>query len=654
VFSPVSWQGCLMGSKKITPAQRARFFRLLERGMNGPEASAQVGISRQSGWRLMRGLDAMYPMAKGIAESERRDENQPDPKPFTELSTDAQAALTDFNTFGRLFLARREVPWRAQASLRVVDALQDRSERSYLVLSCPPGSGKTTLMADLCLWLIAGFGSGDPQRGRAVRIMIGAFGLSVSKHMVGRLRRVLESASHYYDKTSGLTAPLSLVGEYGRFRPRQEGAAWRADELVVEQMVGTDVVEKEPTLQAASRESGFLGERVDLAVWDDLVTSANIRTPDARSDLATWFSMEAESRIEPGGALALVGQRMGPADLYRDRLDMTYTDDDDVRHRKYQSVRFPAHHDDLCDANAGGSHRQWDGVADGCLLDALRLPWRELQAEQQANQRRYRLLYQQQDVDPAGALVDIAWIEGGTDHDGFESPGCYDNDRALGEYPAGVSGLVDFVSVDPSAGGFWGILHLAYQPETKATYLINGLRSSRFKAGDLLDFKQERGELDGIMQTWTTESVRVGHPIRCWLLESNSAFKTLTERDAYREWKRVHRNVGFLQHVTTGWNKNSVTIGVEGLLPSLFRQGLIRIPHKPANLDGLHFLRAFVKEATEYPESATNDLIMAFWMGMVNLPRILMTTRRTTDEVDVKELKLPPYLVRQRIEVATS
>jgi hypothetical protein len=37
------------------------------------------------------------------------------------------------------------------------------------------------------------------------------------------------------------------------------------------------------------------------------------------------------------------------------------------------------------------------------------------------------------------------------------------------------------------------------QPEKKVRYLIRGLRSSRFKAGDLLQWDTSRGDLTGLM-----------------------------------------------------------------------------------------------------------------------------------------------------------
>ena len=98
--------------------------------------------------------------------------------------------------------------------------------------------------------------------------------------------------------------------------------------------------------------------------------------------------------------LLLCGQRLSADDLYRNRLDISFNDDAGQMRRRYQHIVFPAHHDASCDSE----HRQWDGgheVGAGCLLDAKRLPWRELQAQRESNPRRFRTLMQQEDVDPA-------------------------------------------------------------------------------------------------------------------------------------------------------------------------------------------------------------------------------------------------------------
>ena len=529
--------------------------------------------------KLMRGLDADGSMARSLVEAERREESQPQPKPWGELSPDAQQALRDFGTFCEMFLLRRPVAWRQDAAERVVEALQDRSKRSYIVANEPPGSGKSTLFThDIPVWLICGGGLCDPLRGRATRIMVGSFGFRSATHYALRIRRLLESSRPYYDKATQRRAELSLVKAYGRFKPRQEGATWKADEFVVEQMDQVDLTEKEPTIQVASRESGFLGERVELSVWDDVVTTTNVRSVDVRSDLARWFEDEAETRIEPGGALLLVGQRLGPDDLYRSRLDVSYVDDDEITRRKYTQVRYPAHNEATCD----GDHRQWDARADGCLLDAQRLPWTELQAQGASNPRKFRLVYAQEDVDPAGSLIHPAWIDGGVDRDGVLTPGCYDTDRGFMEWPAGVSGLIDYVTIDPSAGGYWGIQWWCVQPQSRVRYLIRGLRSSKFRAGDLLQWDTSRGDLTGLMQEWQAESVQRGHRIAAWVLEANSAFKHLTQYDHFRVWQR-RWGAGVILHQTqrNKWDEQDRHRGAVTAAVSPGAQAVAAAPRRP-------------------------------------------------------------------------
>jgi hypothetical protein len=173
-----------MPGRRATAAQERQFWALVAGGLNPSRAAVEVGMSRQWGWR------------KDAAE-------------------------------------------------RVVEALQDRSRRSYIVANEPPGSGKSTLFThDIPVWLIAGGGLCDPLRGRAVRVMLGSFGYRSAIHYVQRIQRALESPRPFYEKASQRRAELSLVGAFGRFRPRQQGISWKADEFIVEQLDAIDLAEK--------------------------------------------------------------------------------------------------------------------------------------------------------------------------------------------------------------------------------------------------------------------------------------------------------------------------------------------------------------------------------------------------------------------------
>jgi hypothetical protein len=64
-------------------------------------------------------------------------------------------------------------------------------------------------------------------------------------------------------------------------------------QIVVSQLGTSDLSDKEPTLEGVSRETAFLGERTNVALWDDVETSGVV-TPEARAALRAWW--ETRSR----------------------------------------------------------------------------------------------------------------------------------------------------------------------------------------------------------------------------------------------------------------------------------------------------------------------------------------------------------------------
>jgi len=129
---------------------------------------------------------------------------------------------------------------------------------------------------------------------------------------------------------------------------------------------------------------------------------------------------------------------------------------------------------------------------------------------------------------------------------------------------------------------------VAIQPETKVRYLIRELRSSKFRAGDLLQWDTSAGDLSGLMQEWQVASAELGHRIGCWVLMGNSAFKHLVQYDHFRTWQR-RWGAAVILHQTQR-NKWDEATGVEALLPPLYRQGLARLPKKHGDLDALGFV----------------------------------------------------------------
>jgi transposase-like protein len=629
-----------------------RLHQLVRDGLSVEEAGKKVGISKQAAYRWIKGLPSNMYEEPGQERKTRahRAFQIPNPKAWEDLDPLGQEMLKSFSLFSEKALCRRVPPWRIRAAELSVEMILDKSERHYVIANMPPGVGKSTLWElDIPVWLLCGGGFLNPEVGRALRMMFGHAVAKKATHYVQRLARMLESNRPYYDKEQSRYAEVCLAQMYGRFKPMQalgDIEMWQHDQFVVAQLEDVDLSEKEPTVQAVSRASVFLGERGEYCAWDDLVTDKNSRTVEAQEDLAAFFEKEAEPRVEPGGIAWLTGQRMGPLDLFRNRLDVFYTDDDGIPKQKYVHIVWPAHNDRSCDADQGGSHRQWDLEEDGCLLDEHRLPWKEvLKVRGTVN---YRTVYQQEDTNPEQALVLRVYLDGGSDIEGNEYPGCYDRDRGWFEHPERADGLVNYVTVDPSATGNWAIEWWACAGLDKPRYLIAGKRG-QMQAGDLLDWDERIG-FKGIMHEWQMASIAANQPIRVWVVEANAAQRYLFQFRHFERWHDQFRFVEVIQHQTQR-NKLDQYMGVEGTLREVYRAGLKRLPRKQGDLDSLNFVRAMERELTTWRRGVSGgfDTVMADWFGETNLEKILFYGQRTLADFDVGA-KLPPYLMRQRKE----
>ena len=639
-----------MPGARITDKQKHRLYHL-HLYPSGPRmplwaAAKEIGISQASAYRLVNDIRS----SNGVITS---DAKGPAPKAWDDLSSQAREALRDFNVFRELFFHDAPQVWAYDASMRIVQALTDSSERTFIDLNVFPGAGKTTVGLRLGCWLIAGGGTCDPRMGRSLRLMFGAETMTTATHLVKAVRNFLTLRHPFRDLERDVVASAVLSQEYGRFRPTRGYDAdtqWTQSQFVVAQMTDIELYDKEPTCQAASYKSGFLGERVDLAWWDDISTTKNSKTPAVADDVETFFTKEAERRVEPGGVLVLVGQRLSALDLHAKRLQAVRKDGD----RLYKHIVYPAHHDALCD----GNHRQWDGVYElghGCLTDSYRLPLADWEAV--AGDRDYRTVFQQEDVDPSQVLVLHSWLEGGTDEEGFDAPGCFETDRWFGEHPSKEVGrLVEYATVDPSNTNFWAVEWWAYQPESRVNYLIWGERRKMPAGGHkgLLDWDNTEQRFIGLMEEMQRSSVVAGHPIKVWVIETNIAQRHLLDYEHYRRWRRAWPDVQVLRHQTQ-MNKLDPDYGVT-ILSQRYRSGLKRIPwhggtrERPA-MDGRNFLRAFVRELTTYPFAETDDCVMADWMGEYNLPRIIAAAKRDSGERLIDQ-SFPGYLQARRQDFA--
>jgi hypothetical protein len=236
----------------------------------------------------------------------------------------------------------------------------------------------------------------------------------------------------------------------------------------------------------------------------------------------------------------LQGQRMGPEDIYRHALDQRLGEDDDEpigevddRPTKYRHIVYKAHDDAKCNQVHGKDAPYWP---DGCLLDPRRLPWSGsggLRTIRSNREDKFRVLYQQEDLDPASVLVNPMWITGGTDANGDTYPGCKDRDRKLCELPRyPLNGrLLSIATADPSPTKYWGVQWWIVRIDDdgpQERYLMDLLKET-LDAPDFLDWNHASNTWTGVMEEWQVRSEDLGLPITTWIVEANAAQRFLLQ-----------------------------------------------------------------------------------------------------------------------------
>lgn len=590
-----------MALKKAELDRWQRYFDARNEGHNVEASARRARIASTTAWRFERndpsstGLEAA--LVLGVSVVAGNLVSQP-------LSPEAIRAYDDFAYFRLRYLGRKSTPWQVRAANLVLHELEEArrlNERRFVVINCPPGSGKSTLFThDIIVWLIA--------RDRTIRIMVGSRTERQAKQYVGRVRRTLErevpmrQTANDLERGIAFDAEATMADDFGMFKPEDRSERWSSQELTVRQIEGISLDDKEATLSGYGMDSGFLGGRYDVVLWDDLVDKKNTRTAEAREGIRAWWDAEAETRIEPGGVLILQGQRISPDDLYRYCLDKL----DDDEKKMYAHVKYEAHDERKCSQDHGPTAMAWP---DGCLLDPIRLPFKFLNGLKRRNSKAFNLQYQQMDDYGDAGLVQMEWIEGGTDRDGYPAPGCLDKERGLLDPPVHLLHGVGWshVTVDPSPTEWWGIGWWLWDESSQNRYLID-IHRRRLAPQDFLSYDIDSGEWGGILHRMYLDSLALECPIQMVVVEINAAQRWLLQQPHVQRWSSV-TGVTFVGH-STNVNKADPKYGVESIGDE-FRQGLVRLPWKGAA--AREKVEDLIDELVKYPDGETSDLVMMTW-----------------------------------------
>jgi transposase len=630
------------------PDVKIRFFELLKQGYSVPQACRKLKIHTDTGY------DWIQKREKGALDylEKKAEDALPNPKLPHELSDEARLALDDFEYWRWRYMGRRSRPWQVEAAHNTVEwLLSDQTE--LMVVNVAPGAGKSTLYTcDLPLWLIC--------RDRTIREFLGHRTVVEAEKYARRMRRALERTRPLPpDPSQGRdeAADGCLAQDYGRFKPRT-GDVWRADEFtVLAEFDGEESIieDKEATVTAKGMGTEFLGMRSEFVCWDDLITNRILNSAEQMEAQRIWWDNEAVTRVEPGGCLILVGQRMGPEDLYRHCLDERIPPDDaddavletmsvedydewlsEQGTSRYKHIVFPAHFEDRCTERHALTNEEIEAGAtlddlaypNGCLLDPVRIPWKKgansIRTIRANNETKYRVQYQQEDTDPDSVLVPKLWIEGGIDKDGAVYPGCLDKFRGLCEIPKGLSApVVSVACADPSPTQYWGIQWWLYHPASEQRFLVDLIRK-RMGANEWLDWNENSREFYGIAHDWQARSKELGFPITHWIFEKNAAQQFVLQFDHVHRWMRKF-GVQIIGHTTT-IRKQDEEYGIQ-MLRDRYRLGNVRLPYLIS--DKAYFSSPaktasdfLIREATTYPQAITTDCLMAQYFLEYNLPTI--------------------------------
>jgi len=282
-------------------------------------AAKKIGVSYRAASDFEKGIGSAVGRAAKKAFDQAR---TPAVIPYNDLCPEAKAAYNNIEIFARRYFGLILMPWQVEATSRIME-LQASPQEEYVVINAPPGSGKSTFFTRILpAWATV--------RDRTIRGMIGSHTNRLAewytRRLKGEFERSIPVMAEAKDLKLGLAldAEVTLLGDYGRFKPDVK-EVWRGDQFTVAQEGNIPVSEKEPTWTCFGVDSGFLGGRFDLIIWDDLYDPRKMRTAEAREDLKRWWDEVAETRLEPGGLLVLQGQRMAGDDIYRYALDKQVT-----------------------------------------------------------------------------------------------------------------------------------------------------------------------------------------------------------------------------------------------------------------------------------------------------------------------------------------
>lgn len=229
------------------------------------------------------------------------------PEKWRDLTLDDVPALyADFVWFrGEIFETEDEEPYLIADFHEnwILSFLRTCVTRGRLMILSPPRHGKTDLLSHLVIWLICRFPN--------IRIIWIGPNDEVAQDIVGQA--ILE---HFEDnpKLADMFCPPGVT-----FKPKGKGRSWTKAGFTVATRTVFGI--KSPSAKFQGRGGTLVSRDADVIICDDIEQDKTVFQPGTREKTRNWASTSLFSRKTKKTAIAFIGSRQHPDDLWQHFLD---------------------------------------------------------------------------------------------------------------------------------------------------------------------------------------------------------------------------------------------------------------------------------------------------------------------------------------------
>jgi hypothetical protein len=443
-----------------------------------------------------------------------------------------------------------------------------------------PESGKSTLVS---LWYVLY----NLSRKLDSRTALVTKNSTKAQDLLTRIKRYL-TEEHLYDD-----APRNLIEDFNGFKPLHGDLEWSQDQIFTRHRMSG---ERDASVQALGLAKLIYGSRLDYLILDDALVQDNQLSEVTRDRIDNWFDSEARSRAQRGQTV-VNGTRLIPQDLYG-HWKKSWS-----RNRLFRGVYIPAILDEYTENERPSWPEYWtlDGYdieeefAGEKHITGYQMGLRDIRETiLQKNPDRWRLVYQQEDVEVGSNIFTPAQVEQAFELGAHRPLGrVFPHERLI-------------LGVDPATTGRAAAIVLAVDPTTRVRTVVDIFIGSGLGA---------TGVRQDLMYTFWERYRAMDHPIAVTVIETNFA-KTLLGDETL-----MHRAAGMgtlmQDHHTSGKGKKGKWDEEYGIaaMAGLFNAGLIAFAN--AGMDDKPRLQGLVDDLLVFPWSDQQDGVMALWVAML-------------------------------------